>query len=211
MNTNNYFNIQKHILRNLHRYCISISIISFVFICVDEKLIPGFVPCLGCINPAGVNGVVSVIGCSFIAGYLFYLLTNVIPNFIRNKETNKLVFNHLKILYSWVEVCKEPIAQLNSLIKDMKDDEVYYLRDPRFINIYNLIKKIDEEAKPLVINSIQPIYRYFTYLTPNQQKKIESINRSELFLWSNYLKNKEQLYIKEVKIMINHYNNLTQL
>ena len=208
MKTNDKFKILEHILRNLHRYCIGISIISLIFICVDEKLIPGFIPRLGCINPDGVNGVVSIIGCSFIAAYIFYLLTCAIPNYVRRKEINELILKHFKNMIMWVDVCKEPIGQLNTIIKNMSDDEVYYPQDKEYKTIEHQVKRFNEEAKPLILNSIQPIYRYFTYLTPCQQKEIEEINNSMLFIWSDYLKDKKQVFIKEVKIMISHYDDL---
>lgn len=208
MNTNNKSSMLELILRNLHWYCIGISIISLIFICVNEELIPGFIPSWGNINPDGVNGVVSVIGCSFIAGYIFYLLTCAIPNYVKNKETNKLVLEHVKVLNSWVDVCNQPIAQLQSYIKNKRDDKAYYPQDKEYEVIHSLILKIDEEAKPLVLNSMQPIYKYFTYLTPKQQEEIEKIISSVTFLWSNYLKGKEQLYIHEVKTMISRYDDL---
>ena len=210
MKPNIILKIQQHILRNLHCYCISISIISFVFICVDEKLIPGFVPCLSWVNPDGVNGVVSVIGCSFIAGYIFYLLTCTIPNQVRRMELNPLLLYHFKGLESETFVCNEPIVKLQDLIKDKNDDEVYRPEDKEFEEIHHQIKRLDEEAKPLVLKSIEPINRYFTYLTPNQQKEIENIYNSTLFRLSNYLNNKQQISILEVKIMISHYDDLKQ-
>lgn len=208
MKPNIILKIQQHILRNLHCYCISISIISFVFICVDEKLIPGFVPCLSWVDPDGVNGVVSVIGCSFIAGYIFYLLTCTTPNYVIKEEINEIILDILQTLDSWIIVCNNPIAELQLLIKDKNDEEVYYPQDKEYEKIHHQIKRLDEEAKPLVLESIEPLYRYFIYLTPTQLQEIEKINHSTLFRLSNYWVDKQQISILAVKKMISHYDDL---
>ena len=125
-------------------------------------------------------------------------------------ELNPLLLYHFKGLESETFVCNEPIVKLQDLIKDKNDDEVYRPEDKEFEEIHHQIKRLDEEAKPLVLKSIEPINRYFTYLTPNQQKEIENIYNSTLFRLSNYLNNKQQISILEVKIMISHYDDLKQ-
>ena len=81
-------------------------------------------------------------------------------------------------------------------------------QDDEYRLIQAQITRLDDEVKPVIFKSLQPIYRYFSYLTPDQQADIESIEKSMLFLWSNYLKSKQQLYIKEVKELIKNYNTL---
>lgn len=195
-------------MRKLHFVCITITIISLLFVLVDEGLIPGFFPSLECINPEGMNSVGSAIGGSFIAGYIFYLFTCTIPNSIRIKQTNKLILQHVKLLNTWVELCNEPIGILKNIIKDENDKEVYYPQDDKYKQIQLQITRLDDEVKPAIFKSLQPIYRYFFYLTPDQQADIESIEESIFFLWSDYLKSKQQLYINEVKELINYYNTL---
>ena len=195
-------------MRTLHFVCITFTIISLLFVLVDEGLMPGFFPCLECINPNGMNSVGSAIGGSFIAGYIFYLFTCTIPNSIRTKQTNKLILQHVNLLNTWVELSNEPIGLLKNIIKNKNNDDVYYPQHDEYRLIQAQITRLDDEVKPVIFKSLQPIYRYFSYLTPDQQADIESIEKSMLFLWSNYLKSKQQLYIKEVKELIENYNIL---
>lgn len=195
-------------MKMLHIICSLFTIISLLFVLVDEGLMSGFFPCLECINPEGMNSVGSTIGGSFIAGYIFYLFTCTIPNSFRIKQTNKLILQHVNLLNTWVELCNDPINILKNIIKDENDEEVYCSRDEKYRLIQAQITRLDEEGQPQIFKSLKPIYRYFFYLTPDQQADIESIEKSMLFLWSNYLKSKQQLYVKEVKVLISNYDSI---
>jgi len=189
----------------LHIVCILFSFISLGFICVDEELIPGFIPCD---NPKGINGVMSVVGGSFIAGYIFYLLTFTIPNYFRTKRTNRLLLNHLNYLNQWVSVCGEPFVELQSIIKDEDPNELCYPHQDIYKKIKEQIQQVEEHSKPLIMQSLHPIYRYFTYLTPEQQQGVESIERSNVFIWTDFLLKKPQISIGEVQLFIGTYNSL---
>ena len=191
----------------LHIICIIFSLISILFICVDEKLIQGFIPCIEGINPNGVNGVISIIGGSFIAGYIFYLLTFTLPNYIRTKEANKLILKHIQSLVTWVDICNNPINTLKKII-EVEKDKFYYPKNKEYQEINQQLITLGEDAKPLILNSLNQIYKYFPYLTTNQLQDIENISQSLVFVWSNYLKGKEQISVSEIKILIDKYDEL---
>lgn len=192
----------------LHTVCIVFSFISLGFICVDEELIPGFIPCYNGINPKGINGVMSVVGGSFIAGYIFYLLTFTIPNYFRTKRTNIQLLNHLNYLKQWVSVCGEPFGELQSIIKDENPNDLCYPHQDIYEKIKEQIQQVEEHSKPLIMESLHPIYRYFTYLTPEQQREVERIERSNVFIWSKHLLEKTQISIGEVQLFIRTYDSL---
>ena len=206
---NNLYELLKYLWKNrtMHLICFSVSVISILFICVDEKFLQGFIPCIDYINPDIINKIGAIIGGSFIAGYVFYLFTTTIPNGIRMKQTKRLILNHINLLSTYIDICKTPINELQNFIKD-KDDIVLNEQKDVYIKIKESILELENKAKPLVLNSLNPIYRYFSHLSPSEQGYIENIENSVFFIWSNYLKDKQQIYINEIKILIDKYDEL---
>lgn len=196
----------KQILEHMHTLCIALSLLFLVFICVNQELFPGFIPC-----PKGeaINGVVSIIGGSFIAGYIFYLMTYTIPNNKKNKETNNLLNNHFHSLQAWVDdVCIEPFNIIRRTIKDKNENDVFYPKDQEYKEIHYQMNRIQFEVRPIISDAIQPIFKYFPSLTPEQQGLVEKINEPSFYYWLDYFQRKQALYVSEVQVMLEHYDIL---
>ena len=201
------------ILENMHTLCITLSLIFLVFICVNQELFPGFIPCPEVIKYSGeaINGIVSIIGGSFIAGYIFYLMTYTIPSDKKNRETNKLLETHFNRLQTWVDdVCIDPFNMIRRTIKDKNKDDVFYPRHQEYKEIHHQMKRIHLEVKPIISNALQPIFKYFLSLTPEQQGLLEKINNPSVYRWLDYLERSQALYVKEVQTMLEHYDNLKE-
>ena len=136
-------------------------------------------------------------------------MTYTIPSNKKNKETNEFLRIHFIYLLDWVEyICINPFNMIRKSIEGKNKEDKFYPQDKEYEEIHFQMKRIQLRMKPLISNALEPIFKYFLYLTPEQQDLVEKINKPSIYSYLRYLESRQPLYVEEVQTLLEGFDKL---
>ncbi len=144
-------------------------------------------------NSENINQVLINLSYSYIAGLIFYLLTNSIPRYYTQQKITPIVNTKIAEIYENIESCIQTFKknETKNLISSSNPNAITTMIESEDIldtSYYSKIMGIDishlefiKTKKDVIYNLITDILTYKEYLSDNQLENLEHIRSSEVF------------------------------